>query len=78
MSAEASTTRTGSVIDMSAERPERRERQTALAVPDANPMQMLAVAVQQGADIAKLEKLMELQQRREQAQARKAYVAAKA
>lgn len=45
----------------------------ALAV---TPAQMLAVAVNQGADLAKLEKLMELQERWEANEARKAYNAA--
>lgn len=40
------------------------------------PAQMLAVAVQQGADLAKLEKLMELQERWERNQARKAFESA--
>lgn len=40
------------------------------------PVQMLAIAVQQGADIEKLEKLMELQERWEKNQARKAFDAA--
>lgn len=65
------------VIDMTAAPMERRDRPPAIvAVTDANPMQMIAVAVQQGADIAKIEKLMELQERWEKNQARKAYVAA--
>ena len=37
------------------------------------PVQLLNMAVQQGADIDKLEKLMELQTRWEQNEARKAY-----
>lgn len=66
-----------SVIDMSESRPERKERsQPIVAMQDANPMQMLAIAVQQGADLAKLEKLMELRDRWEATEARKAYVAA--
>lgn len=40
------------------------------------PAQMLAIAVNQGADLAKLEKLMELQERWEANEARKAYNAA--
>lgn len=69
-----------SVIDMTAVSSEKRERaSTALtAMPEATPMHMLALAVQQGADIAKIEKLMELQERWEKNQARKAYVAAMA
>lgn len=69
-----------SLIDMSAGPIVRRDRpateMTALA--EATPMHMLAIAVQQGADIAKIEKLMELQERWEKNQARKAYVAAMA
>ena len=40
------------------------------------PAGLLAIAVQQGADIDRLEKLMELQERWEKNEARKAYVAA--
>lgn len=62
------------VIDMSAAPEPRKERPgTAVAVADATPMQMLAIAVSQGADIAKLEKLMELQERWEKNQGRKAF-----
>lgn len=69
-----------SVIDMSAGQIERKERPTALVpiTAEVTPMQMLALAVQQGADIAKLEKLMDLQERWERNLARKAYVAAMA
>lgn len=58
----------------------RRDRtdNAVVPLPEATPMQMLAIAVQQGADLAKLEKLMELQERWEKNQARKAYVAAMA
>ncbi len=58
----------------------RRERPPQLPMPaaDITPQQMLAIAVQQGADLQKLEKLMELQERWEKNQARKAYVAAMA
>lgn len=42
------------------------------ATPE-NPMQMVALAVAQGADIAKLEKLLDLQQRWEKEEARKAF-----
>jgi hypothetical protein len=45
---------------------------------DATPMQMLAIAVQQGADLQKLEKLMDLRDRWQRDEARKAYVAAMA
>src|SRR5690606_30314272 len=40
------------------------------------PMQMLQIAVEQGADLDKLSKLMDLQERWEANEARKAYVAA--
>jgi hypothetical protein len=40
------------------------------------PVELLRIAVQQGADIDKLEKLMELQERWERNEARKAFVAA--
>lgn len=53
---------------------ERVETQQVPAV--ITPDQMLAIAVQQGADLDKLSKLMDLQERWEQAQARKAYIAA--
>ena len=45
----------------------------ALAI---TPMQMLQIAVEQGADLDKLQKLMDLQERWEANEARKAYVAA--
>lgn len=49
----------------------------ALASP-LTPMAMLSMAVQQGADIDKLSKLMDLSERWEANEARKAFVAAKA
>lgn len=69
-----------SVLDLSAGAIERRERppSAVIPMPEATPMQMVAIAVQQGADLAKIEKLMELQERWEKNQARKAYVAAMA
>lgn len=48
------------------------------ANPNATPMQMLAIAVAQGADIDKLEKLMALSKQWEENEARKAYVEAMA
>lgn len=48
------------------------------AVAAANPAYLLQLAVEQGADIEKLEKLMALQDRWEATNARKAYVAAMA
>ena len=44
--------------------------------PAITPMQMLNMAVQQGADLDKLEKLMALQERWEKTEARKAFVVA--
>lgn len=44
----------------------------------ATPMQMLQVAVSQGADLDRIQKLMDLQDRWEASQARKAYVSAMA
>lgn len=46
--------------------------------PAVTPMQMLQVALDQGADLAKLEQLMALQERWEKNEARKSYVAAMA
>jgi len=48
----------------------------AMPVAQITPMHMLQIAVQQGADLQKLEKLMELQERWEASQARKAFDAA--
>jgi hypothetical protein len=45
-------------------------------LPSVTPMQMLQVAVERGDDLEKLRQLMDLQDRWEAAQARKAYVAA--
>lgn len=53
----------------------RPMEETALAV---TPMQMLQLAVQQGADLDRLQKLMDLQERREANQAHKAFVVAMA
>lgn len=53
----------------------RPEQMTSIA---ATPMEMLAVAIQQGADLERLQKLMDLQERWEANQARKAFVAAMA
>lgn len=47
-----------------------------VAKPAITPMQMLQIAVEQGADLDKLTKLMDLQERWEASQARKAFVAA--
>lgn len=58
----------------------RRERLAQAVIPSADitPQQMLAIAVQQGADLEKLEKLMDLRDRWEATEARKAYVVAMA
>lgn len=53
----------------------KAESQTAVA-PSVTPMQLLSMAVQQGADIDKMEKLMALQERWEANNARKAFDAA--
>lgn len=45
-------------------------------VTAVTPMEMLATAISQNADLAKLEKLMELEERWQKAQAKRAYVAA--
>jgi hypothetical protein len=55
----------------------RQESQSTAVVP-TSPMEMLAIAVQQGADLDRLQKLMDLQERWEANQARKAFVAAMA
>jgi hypothetical protein len=66
------------MIDVSATAVERRDRPSSAVIPmpEATPMQMLAIAVQQGADLSKIEKLMELQQRWDGERARKSFVAA--
>lgn len=46
--------------------------------PSSNPMQMLAIAVERGDDIQKLTQLMDLKDRWEKTEARKAYVVAMA
>lgn len=48
----------------------------AINAPAITPMAMLQIAVQQGADLDKLEKLMQLQERWEASEARKAFVSA--
>lgn len=48
----------------------------ALPAEQITPMQMLQMAVEQGADLDKLQKLMDLQERWEATQARKAFVEA--
>jgi hypothetical protein len=49
---------------------------TAPVVSAVTPMQMLQIAVERGADMTQLEKLMDLQERWEKVQARKAFDAA--
>jgi len=53
-------------------------RQPVTVAPETTPASLLAIAVKQGADLDKLEKLMDLQERYEKNEARKAYVAAMA
>jgi hypothetical protein len=48
-------------------------KQERTAVATVTPMQMLQLAVERGADMAQLEKLMDLQERWEKTQARKAF-----
>jgi hypothetical protein len=60
---------TTDVIEVAAPTPARRNK--ALQAP--TPAMLLQTAVQQGADLEKLEKLMELQERWEKTEARKAY-----
>lgn len=55
---------------------QRLPAQTRSGPPAITPMQMLQIAVERGADMAMLEKLMSLQERWEANEARKAYVAA--
>ena len=67
--------------DQSTEVITREELAVSAVAPasnDINPMQMIALAVQQGADVDKLEKLMALQERWEANEAKKAYVVAMA
>ncbi len=52
---------------------EKIEPANIVPAANATPMQMIASAVQNGADMDKLEKLMELQERWESNEARKAY-----
>jgi len=51
---------------------------TSQAVAPITPMEMLQIAVEKGADLDQLQKLMDLQERWEANEARKAFVAAKA
>jgi hypothetical protein len=44
-----------------------------VSVPQVNPMQLVSMAVEQGADLDKLSKLMDLQERWEAGQAKKAF-----
>jgi hypothetical protein len=55
----------------------KRDESTAMTTQlDNSPMAMLAMAVRQGADLDKIEKLMALQERHEANEARKAFVSA--
>lgn len=64
-----------SLIDVSAQSIERRDRPSSavVAMPEATPMQMLAIAVQRGADLEYIKQLMDLQDRWERNNARKAF-----
>lgn len=55
-----------------------QEGRAVVAQPSMNPMQMLALAVQQGADLENIRTLMELKREWEADEARKAFVAAMA
>lgn len=59
--------------------PEERAQRSVAAIPNANltPQQMVSLAVSQGADVEKLKQLMDLQERWEANEARKAFTAAK-
>lgn len=68
------TKESGIVIEQAFSR--RDERELPVAVPAAStPMAMLAVAVQKGMDVATIQGLMDLQERWERNEARKAFVA---
>jgi hypothetical protein len=54
--------------------PEVIREQHSVAVSAPNPMQMIADAVAQGADVDKLSKLMDLQERWQKEEARKAFI----
>lgn len=54
------------------------ERRESMPAPVVTPMQMLQVAMERGADLDKMQQLMDLQERWEANEARKAYVAAMA
>jgi ERF superfamily protein len=66
------------VIDMSAGPMVRKDRPASelVPMPDVTPTQMVAIAVQRGADLAYVKELMDLQERWEANQARKAFNAA--
>lgn len=72
-----STASTTPILDTSMVRRER-PAQAVIPAADITPQQMLAIAVQQGADLEKLEKLMDLRDRWEATEARKAFVCAMA
>lgn len=64
-------------VEITKEKPKRESKQLALANPvPATPMSLIQLAVSQNADIEKLEKLMQLQMRWEENEARKAFVVA--
>jgi len=56
----------------------QKDQNQIVAKQEVTPMAMLQIAMEQGADIDKLQKLMDLQERWEANQARKAYVEAMA
>jgi len=64
------------VLDLSKVSDRPRQELRVAPVAEMNPSQMLAIAVQRGTDMDQLSKLMDLQERWEKNQARKAFEAA--
>lgn len=66
------------VIEVVSSQIDRRDRPSSAVVPmtDLTPVQMLAIAVQRGADLEYVKQLMDLQERWERAQSKKAFLAA--
>jgi len=54
----------------------KNENSTVLAKQEVTPMAMLQTAMEQGADLDKMQKLMDLQERWEAGQAKKSYISA--
>lgn len=64
------------VLEPLAQAPVPAPRQTAAVLAAPTPAELLSIAVQQGADLDRLERLMALQERWEAGEARKAFVTA--